>query len=605
MAEEDPQINNTPTGTFEEVLSLLSLAKEHRLKQDVQCIEYADKAVFIAHANQMPFQAAEAKLEIARYYISAIQDYDAALHHAVEAYSFLENESHPFLSANIYKVIGICHHQLGNFTNAVSNYLQAAKLLESETLLTTEELLLAGSIHYNIILIYQHLSFDKEKFIHLEKALSLYTKAGNQEGIAKCYCIYAEYDDTIKNDYQKQLELYEKALAIFKDTKNKMGQLACICPMGLLFCKSGDIEKGIRWLQDGLHQCIETENISFIASAHNYFARAHRHLKDFEEAINHYITVEELLRKNKRTVELYGLYKEMASALAESGDFKSAYDYHIKYSTAKDEWLNFDKATALHNAIMRFALEKQESDTALQQSKNIEIESYSRQLKISNDELKQIAYVAAHDLREPLRMINSYTKLIENKFKGKGNQAITEYTSIIRKSSNRMYEMIQDIMAFSRADSKPTMQLIDISTTLKDVKFVLDIILTKHNVDLKWDTNMPKIYSDKTMLFQIFQNLILNAVKYNTSEIPIIRITHHTAHSAHIFEVHDNGIGIPEEERENVFFLFSRLHQKGNNSSGDGIGLAVCKKAVEKLNGKIWIETSYLKGTCVKFSLPK
>jgi signal transduction histidine kinase len=600
--QKENLVSKPAVNIFSEVLQLIAKAKEERQNRSYKCIEFAEKATSLAIANNLAFQAAEAKLEIANYYVNVLRDYEAALHHALEAHALLGNEHQPFLSANIFKLIGICYHWTGNFTNAVSNYLQAAKIIEIEIPRTKEELLLAGSLHYNIILIYQHLAFDEEKFQHLKKALDFYEKANYKDGIAKCYSLYADYHIDVKHHPEKRKELFEKALAIFKETNNKVGELSCVCPLGLVYCELGETKKGFELLQLGLNEMEATQIPDYIAAAHNYFARAHRHLKQFEKSIEHYIMVEELLLKNKREVELHDLYEEMAGTLAESGDYKSAYDYRLKFGKVKSEWMNFDKATTLHNATMRFAIEKQEREAQLQQQKNEQVEEYIRQLKLSNEELKQIAYVAAHDLREPLRMINSYTKLLANMSETDGDVKALEYTSVIHSSAKRMYEMIQDMMALSQANAEISLQNVAVNDVLNEVASVLSIIISHRKAKVEWN-EMPTIKSDKTLLFQIFQNLVSNAIKYNRSQYPIVKITYEKTPNKHVFSVHDNGIGIPESQREKVFFIFSRLH-KETEVSGSGIGLAVCKKAIEKLNGKIWIENSPLGGTCIKFYLP-
>ena len=602
-SQKDNLVPNKPAlDIFSEVLSLIATARAERLQRSYKCIEYAEKAVSLALANQLTFQAAEAKVEIANYYTNVLRDYNAALHHALEAHALLGNEYQPFLSANIFKLVGVCYHWTGNFTNAVSNYLQAAKILEIEIPKTREELLLAGSLHYNIILIYQHLAFDEEKFVHLTKAIEFYEKANYKDGIAKCYSLYADYHKDVKHHPQKRKELFEKALAIFKETNNKVGELSCICPLGLVYCEIGETEKGFQLLHSGLQEMEATQIPDYIAAAHNYFARAYRHLKQYEKSIEHYIMVEELLLKNKREVELHDLYEEMALTLAESGDYKSAYDYRLKFGKVKGEWMNFDKATTLHNATMRFAIEKQEREAQLQQQKNEQVQDYIRQLQLSNEELKQIAYVASHDLREPLRMINSYTKLLDKSIAASGTPEAKEYTAVIHSSAKRMYEMIQDMMALSQANANISLQQVDVTEIVSEVQSVLSIIIKHRNAVLTCSP-LPIINSDKTLLFQIFQNLIANAIKYNRSQQPIIEIHYQFSNNKHQFEVHDNGIGIPESQREKVFYIFARLH-KESEVSGSGIGLAVCKKAVEKLHGKIWIETSHLGGTSIKFYLP-
>ncbi len=587
---------------FSEALSLIASAKAERMKRNYKCIEFANKAIALAQKHNLPFQAAEATLEIATYYVNVLKDYEAALHHALNAHAMLNGEYQPFLSANIFKLIGICYHWTGNFTNAVSNYLQAAKILETEVPQTQEELFLAASLHYNIILIYSHLPFDEEKFAHLQKAIDFYTRSNNLEGLAKCYTVYANYHPNVKNDPEQSLYYQERAKQLFFEAGNLVGVDSCLSPIGLAHCRMGDVEIGMKLLSDGLEAMNKTNNPSFIAASHAYYAKAYRSLKDYEKAIEHYILVEELLMKNKKEVELHDLYENMAGTLAEAGDYKSAFDYRLKYEKVKSEWLNFDKATALQNATLRFAIDKEERETQLQQQKNEQVYEYVRQLELSNNELKQLAYVAAHDLREPLRMMNSYSRLLEQHLKPDPDSDVHTFIITINNSAKRMFEMIQGMMALSQANAELKIQQVNMELLMSEVERVLEVVIQHKNASVSWNA-LPVLHSDKTLMFQVFQNLVGNGLKYNQSEQPLVQINYHIQQGKHIFEVHDNGIGIPKDQREKVFYIFQRLH-KQEDYSGSGIGLAVCKKAIEKLKGRIWIEDSPLGGACIKFSLP-
>jgi len=158
------------------------------------------------------------------------------------------------------------------------------------------------------------------------------------------------------------------------------------------------------------------------------------------------------------------------------------------------------------------------------------------------------------------------------------------------------------MMALSKANADVNLQEVNVEHLLDEVLQVLEVVIKHRNASVLWNAQ-PVLKTDRTLLFQIFQNLIGNGIKYNTNGKPIIEINYKHELGKHIFETHDNGIGIPEAQREKVFFIFQRLH-KQEDYSGSGIGLAVCKKAIEKLKGRIWIEDSPLGGTCIKFTLP-
>jgi light-regulated signal transduction histidine kinase (bacteriophytochrome) len=192
--------------------------------------------------------------------------------------------------------------------------------------------------------------------------------------------------------------------------------------------------------------------------------------------------------------------------------------------------------------------------------------------------------------------------LLEQHLKPEHSSDIYTYIRTINESAKRMFEMIQDMMALSQANADVNLHEVNIEHLLDEISRVLEVVIKHRNASFLWNAQ-PILKTDKTLLFQIFQNLVGNGIKYNTSEKPIVEINYKHELGKHIFEVHDNGIGIPEAQREKVFFIFQRLH-KQEDYSGSGIGLAVCKKAIEKLKGRIWIEDSALGGTCIKFTLP-
>ncbi|MDW8274524.1 MAG: ATP-binding protein [Chitinophagales bacterium] len=588
---------------FSEVLHNIEKAKEERQKHSYKCVDYAARAVAIAQEHNMYFQAAEAKLEIVLYYINSLKDYQQALPHAREALHMLGSENYTFLKANILKLIGVCYHFTGDFVNAIIHYQEAAKILEKENVHTIEECMLAGSLHFNVMLIYRHLPFDEDRFKHITRAIFYYERANYYEGIAKCYALMADCHPQIKNDPLQKRQYYQKAIEIFRYIGNKSGEITCYSRLGLVYCELGDEQTGMEWLNKGFLAAAETKTPDMIANAHDYFAKAYRILKQYDNAIAHFRLVEDLLIKNRREAELVFLYEEMASTLAESGDYASAYQYRQKYTRAKQEWLNFDKLTSVHNATMKLELEKHEQETFAESKKGEQINYYVRQLKISNDELKQIAYVAAHDLREPLRMIISYTSLLSEHPLVRNNPIAYEYCGLIENYSKKVYEMVHELMKPILNQRKVSLKRVRLNDLIEKIRLDFVASIFPKSVEIKWE-NLPEMVTDPNLLYQLFQNLFSNAVKYNVSDRPVIEIRYRFWNNKHHFEVHDNGIGIPVTEREKAFYMFSRLH-RDFRANGSGKGLSVCRRNINLLKGKIWIEDSDLGGVCVRFYIPE
>lgn len=228
----------------------------------------------------------------------------------------------------------------------------------------------------------------------------------------------------------------------------------------------------------------------------------------------------------------------------------------------------------------------------------------NEELTSSNSELEQFAYVASHDLQEPLRMVSSFTQLLAKKYKGKLDSKADEYINFAVNGATRMQRLINDLLMYSRLSSrrKPT-ETINLNNTLKKVLANLKIAIDESDAKVTYD-ELPKINCDESQIIQLFQNLISNAIKFQGDEIPKIHITSVKKDDVWCFSVKDNGIGIDHKYFDRIFLIFQRLHNQ-EDYAGTGLGLALCKKIVEYHKGKIWIESTPGKGTEIHFSIPE
>jgi PAS domain S-box-containing protein len=227
------------------------------------------------------------------------------------------------------------------------------------------------------------------------------------------------------------------------------------------------------------------------------------------------------------------------------------------------------------------------------------------ELKRSNEELQQFAYVASHDLQEPLRMVASYTQLLAKRYTGRLDPDADEYIAYAVDGCNRMQGLIQDLLAYSRAGTD-TRSRHEISSedALQEALTNLRATIEECGAVVTHDS-LPAITMDDTQLVQVFQNLVGNAVKYRSPEIPRVHVTAtKNAGNECVFAVRDNGVGIDPRYFERIFILFQRLHGR-NEFTGTGIGLAICKKIVERLGGRIWVESQPAKGSTFYFALPQ
>jgi signal transduction histidine kinase len=225
------------------------------------------------------------------------------------------------------------------------------------------------------------------------------------------------------------------------------------------------------------------------------------------------------------------------------------------------------------------------------------------ELARSNQELEQFAYVASHDLQEPLRMVAAYTQLLAEKYRGKLDEQADKYIAYAVDGATRMQTLIRDLLRFSRAGrGEPNLQNTDCSKVVEQALAQLFAAIRESGAVVDCGS-LPQLVADGSQLVQVFQNLIGNAIKFHGEEKPVVRIAAERQGNDWMFTVADNGIGLAPEDISAIFVIFKRLHTR-TEYSGNGIGLSICKKIVERHGGKIWVESAPGQGSTFKFTLP-
>jgi PAS domain S-box-containing protein len=226
------------------------------------------------------------------------------------------------------------------------------------------------------------------------------------------------------------------------------------------------------------------------------------------------------------------------------------------------------------------------------------------ELKRSNAELEQFAYVASHDLQEPLRMVASYTQLLSRRYESKLDKDTREFMAYIVDGATRMKQLIEDLLAYSRVGTKGAhFAAVSADAALRRALFSLRAAIEEAGAVVTHDP-MPMLPADEVQLGQLLQNLMGNALKFRSNSVPRIHIGVRELPQDWQFEVRDNGIGIEPQYFERIFMVFQRLHNKGEYP-GTGIGLAICKKVVERHGGRVWVESRPGEGSSFYFTLPK
>ncbi len=270
-------------------------------------------------------------------------------------------------------------------------------------------------------------------------------------------------------------------------------------------------------------------------------------------------------------------------------------------------------------AFIDLFLQKQALRQALVRAREAErqLTEQAAELRRSNEELEQFAYVASHDLKEPLRMVTSYVQLLARRYAGKLDADADEFIGFATEGATRMRTLIDDLLKYSRVGTRGTeFAPIDCGKVLNVISANLEVAIAESGAELRIDP-LPTIIADERQFEQLFQNLLANAIKFRGESNPVVHVSarhfddltttplHNGGHShpGWMFSVRDNGIGIDPQFASKIFLIFQRLHQR-NEYPGTGIGLAVCKKIVERHGGRINVDSKPGEGATFRFTIP-
>lgn len=270
--------------------------------------------------------------------------------------------------------------------------------------------------------------------------------------------------------------------------------------------------------------------------------------------------------------------------------------YKFRVRSIKTQQITLERK--VHEQTLQLLQSTKEEQKARQQAEQSSIE-----LEEKNKELEQFAYVASHDMQEPLRTISGFVELLQHQYQGKLDDKADKYLNFMAQSSDRMKVLIKDLLEYSRIGRKKELGEVDCNKILNEVLGDLGAAITEADAEISSQV-LPVINGYPTEIKQLFQNLIINAIKFSKkNSSPQIKISAENIKGYWQFSFADNGIGIEEKYNERIFEIFQRLHTR-TEYEGSGIGLSHCKKIVELHKGKIWVESTPGKGSIFYFTLP-
>jgi signal transduction histidine kinase len=570
-------------------------------RRNPNALPLAEKAMAMAIESGNSHYYAHAKYILAFYQCLVANNYDESIELCNEALSRVPPDELGDVAYKIYMTLGNSYQLKGELFSAQESYMMGLKEMESKTSPTYREKGFLASFYYNVSLLLSASELNISTEEYLKKAIAIYEEIESLFKLSKSYVAYAGVFEK-KGEYHNAIDILFKALKIDEQTNDAYSIALTKANLGIMYLRISDFKKAYSYLNEALGYYKENNMLYEIAMVKTNLGETLFASGKKEQGIADLFQAEELFNRLDNKRELSHVYELLSKFIADRGDFETAWKYQNLYTENLKYFFNREKTHALTRAKKEFETEQKEKEAALLKEKNEEIKRYVHKLEISNNELKQFAHIASHDLREPLRMITSYMGLTQRSMKDTMTEQQAEFIHFAIDGAKRMDQLIVDVLRLARVDTNPRVEMVRLTNVVEEIRLNLDALLKEKNA-VVISSDLPKIVADRTQMLQVLQNIISNGIKYNESEQPGVIIKWHIKGDELEITVADNGIGIPESYRERVFEMFKRV-QTEKQYSGSGIGLTICKKIIEGMGGRIKIEDNPKGGTLFRITLP-
>jgi signal transduction histidine kinase len=542
-------------------------------------------------------------------YIQAFYDcfvsnnYDAAIDRLSAALQAMDKDLYDTVGYKLLMTLGNSHQLKGDLFSAQESYLAGLKSLSFKRQdLSYVEKLFFAAFYYNLATLLSNSELKIESADYLQEAIRIYDEVGNKFKLSQCYVAYAQMEEQ-KKEYNSAIDYLNRALQIGKEINDEYIMALAMANLGVTSIKANQPANALVHFNSALsyyesHRMLyETAMIKF------EMAKAHFDTANPDLAMLFATQAEELMLDLENKKELSEIYRLKAAIFNSHQAYKQANEYLEKYIESLKYFYDNEKTNALARAKKEFESERKENEARILREMNEEIKRYANRLEASNNELKQFASVASHDLKEPLRMISSYIYLLKKSIDKKATEQELEFCNYALDGAKRMEAMIQDLLRLARVDADAKTERINLNDVITEVQLNLRTLIKEQNAVVNC-SQLPVIMADKTQMLQLFQNLIANGINYNENGSPQIKISCTKTGEELEITVEDNGIGIPDNFKESAFRIFKTMANK-SQTKGTGIGLAICKKIVEKMNGQIIITDAPTGGTIFRITFSK
>lgn len=586
---------------LQELQDLVTQIREESRVNAARIKPLAEQMIALAQSIENKNYEGLAKIELAHYVCSTENDYMKSVQLCDEGIQLTSGVFRKKIKPYYHLNKGRAYQHIGERIASQNEYLDAVRLMEFRQDLNANEKRWLASTYYNLFILFNQEGVEFTQEEYLQKAFEIYEAVGDKSGISNCYNSFAVLHYK-KKDYSKSLVFLKKAYD-FSLQSNALNYQSIFCSnIGLVYSKTGNLAEGLLYFEKAKQINKEIKSKFHDGHTHQQIGEAFFTNGEYEKALTQYKAAEKIFLQIGIKQSLTTIYQYTSEVYEKLRNFEQAFSYQKKYAAALVEHFNDEKTFAIAKARNQFDLEKKERETKILLQKNEEIGEYVMQLEVSNNQLKQFAHIASHDLKEPLRMVSAYAKLLERSLSTKLSTDEKEYLQFLLQGTVTMQNLVTDLLTLSNINYVAEKTPVQLNKLLKLTLTNLDSTIREKNAKVVFD-DLPTVAGDETQFLQLFQNLISNAIKYNESKMPTVKISYIKKRSFYEFIFSDNGIGIPEEYREKVFQIFQRLHTR-DAYSGTGIGLTICKKIIDQFGGTIRIEGNTKGGCNFIFTLP-
>jgi nitrogen-specific signal transduction histidine kinase len=504
-------------------------------------------------------------------------------------------------SIKLNVAIGINYYYKGNLDIALKYYVRGIELAEKRVQTDDPNPTGLASLYYNVATIFSGNEMYELRKEYLSKALDIaqehkhtFLEERILNGLAGVLLEEKNFDKALTHLFV--------ALNLAEEVKDTIGYATIINNIGLAFVESGRHNEAIEYLLQGLAIKQQSGNKQAIAQSFTHLGICYNKSGFAAEAIQYFNSAIELLQEIGADKHLSECYTNIAESYASLGEYDKAYSYQLLHDKIKDKLFSSNKANAISETISSFELSRSYREAEALKNQSQKINALAERLERGNNELKQFTNLVAHDFKEPLRMIRGYIQLIKKHLNSNLTADEADLIKAAEAGVKQMDLLLHSLMELAKLNAKPVITQVDLNEILVQVKLNLATKIETKNALIVSDV-LPIVNADFIQMVQLFQNLVGNAIKYNQNEQPQVKITAQKFESHLKIIVSDNGIGIDETYRQKVFELFQRLHSK-YEYNGSGIGLSICKKIMDGLDGKIYIQDSELGGCAFVLELP-